>query len=319
MSIGRQIAFWVAAFVALGLVLRAPRRRGDAIRARHRAWLSPRSDRAAGWSASASTGWARRSSFSSFSSSFSPSSSSFSRRYSAASSSPSRRSCRAMSSRLQALAVDEGNALLEKYGGPWREQLGLDGQLSSEQIQKSVGDLVAQGGAMDPQCAALARLGRRGGLQLPVLPGRSRPSSLSTCCSTGTRCWRPIDSWLPLDHRDGLRQIAGEINHALAGLPARPVAGLPVSRPLVRDRPQPDRAGFRISDRRHRRSAELHPLCRLADRPGLLARRRHRPGLAELESGSPRAWRWWAPASSSKAMCFRRSWWANRSACIRSG
>jgi predicted PurR-regulated permease PerM len=26
-----------------------------------------------------------------------------------------------------------------------------------------------------------------------------------------------VDSWLPLDHRDGLRQIAREINHALAG------------------------------------------------------------------------------------------------------
>ena len=48
--------------------------------------------------------------------------------------------------RLQSLAVDQGNILLDKYGGPWRERLGLGEGLSSEQIQKSVGDLVAQGG-----------------------------------------------------------------------------------------------------------------------------------------------------------------------------
>jgi predicted PurR-regulated permease PerM len=47
--------------------------------------------------------------------------------------------------RLQSLAVEEGNGLLDKYGGPWRERLGLANPLSSEQIQKSIGDLVAQG------------------------------------------------------------------------------------------------------------------------------------------------------------------------------
>ena len=47
--------------------------------------------------------------------------------------------------RLQQLAVDEGNALIAKYGGSWLDALGLTEQLSSAQIQKSVGDFVAQG------------------------------------------------------------------------------------------------------------------------------------------------------------------------------
>jgi predicted PurR-regulated permease PerM len=47
--------------------------------------------------------------------------------------------------RLQELAVEEGNALIAKYGGGWVEALGIPGQLSSAQIQKSVGDFVTQG------------------------------------------------------------------------------------------------------------------------------------------------------------------------------
>ena len=47
--------------------------------------------------------------------------------------------------RLQQLAVDEGNQLLDKYAGAWRDKLGLAEPLSTEQIQKSVGDLVTQG------------------------------------------------------------------------------------------------------------------------------------------------------------------------------
>ena len=47
--------------------------------------------------------------------------------------------------RLQTLAIDEGNALIEKYGGGWLSASGSAEQMSSAQIQKSVGDFVAQG------------------------------------------------------------------------------------------------------------------------------------------------------------------------------
>ena len=46
--------------------------------------------------------------------------------------------------RLQAFAVAQGNAFIDKYGGQWLETLGLKQQLSSAQIQKSVGDFVTQ-------------------------------------------------------------------------------------------------------------------------------------------------------------------------------
>ena len=46
--------------------------------------------------------------------------------------------------RLQAIAVEEGNTFIAKYGGRWLDALGLRQQLSSAQIQKSVGDFVAQ-------------------------------------------------------------------------------------------------------------------------------------------------------------------------------
>ena len=45
--------------------------------------------------------------------------------------------------RLQALVVEQGNALLDRYGGEWRASGGPS--ISAEQIQKSVGDFVAQG------------------------------------------------------------------------------------------------------------------------------------------------------------------------------
>ena len=45
--------------------------------------------------------------------------------------------------RVQAFAVEEGNAFIAKYGGRWLDALGLSQQLSSAQIQKSVGDFVS--------------------------------------------------------------------------------------------------------------------------------------------------------------------------------
>jgi predicted PurR-regulated permease PerM len=118
--------------------------------------------------------------------------------------------------RLQALAVDQGNALLEKYGGPWRERLGLGAPLSSEQIQKSVGDLVAQGGQWFLN--ALRSLASGGAAIFSFLSFLVvTPVVAFYMLLDWNKMLAAIDSWLPLDHRDGLRRIAGEINHALAG------------------------------------------------------------------------------------------------------
>ena len=118
--------------------------------------------------------------------------------------------------RLQALAVDEGNALIARYGGGWLDAFGLGGQLSSAQIQKSVGDFVAEGAQW--LIKALKSL---------VSGGAAVFSFLSLLIITPVVAfyilvdWNnmicKLDSWLPLDHRDSLRSIAREINHALAG------------------------------------------------------------------------------------------------------
>ncbi len=118
--------------------------------------------------------------------------------------------------RLQSLAVEEGNYLNQKYGGGWLSALGLGETLSSSQLQKSVGDFVAQGAQW--LINALKSL---------VSGGAAVFGFLSLLVITPVVAfyilidWHSmideIDSWLPLDYRDRLRAIFKEINHALAG------------------------------------------------------------------------------------------------------
>jgi predicted PurR-regulated permease PerM len=115
--------------------------------------------------------------------------------------------------RLQALVVEEGNALLDRYGGEWRASGWM---ISGDQIQKSVGDFVAQGAQW------LLNF-----LRSLVSGGAAIFSFLSFLIITPVVAfyilvdWNKmvatIDGWLPLQHRDALRAIATEINHALAG------------------------------------------------------------------------------------------------------
>ena len=118
--------------------------------------------------------------------------------------------------RLQTLAIDEGNALFEKYGGGWLSSLGLGEQLSSAQIQKSIGDFVAQGAqwlvnAMKSLVSGGAAVFNF--LSLLIIT----PIVAFYILVDWNRMIAEIDSWLPLDHRDRLRAIAAEINRALAG------------------------------------------------------------------------------------------------------
>jgi predicted PurR-regulated permease PerM len=116
--------------------------------------------------------------------------------------------------RLQALAVEEGGALVDKYGGEWRASGGAS--ISADQLQKSVGDFVGQGAQW------LLNF-----LRSLVSGGAAIFSFLSLLIVTPVVAfyilvdWNKmiatIDGWLPLDHRDMLRSIATEINAALAG------------------------------------------------------------------------------------------------------
>jgi predicted PurR-regulated permease PerM len=117
---------------------------------------------------------------------------------------------------LQSLAIEEANALNEKYLGHWFDAFGLSQQLSSAQIQKSIGDFVTQGAQW------LVNF-----MRSLVSGGAAVFSFFSLLIITPVvafyilvdwhRMVAEIDGWLPLDHRDHLRAIAREIDHALSG------------------------------------------------------------------------------------------------------
>jgi len=112
--------------------------------------------------------------------------------------------------------VEEGNGLVAKYGGHWLSTLGLGESLSSDQIQKSVGDFVAQGAQwLVNGVKSLVSGGAAvfGFLSLLIIT----PVVAFYILIDWDRMIAEIDNWLPLDHRDRLRSIAREINHALAG------------------------------------------------------------------------------------------------------
>ena len=118
--------------------------------------------------------------------------------------------------RLQTLAIEEGEALIRKYGEPWLGAFGLGEAPSSTQIQKSVGDFVEQGAQW--LLAAAKSL---------VSGGAAVFSFLSLLIITPVvafyvlldweRMVVVVDSWLPLEHREPLRAIAREINQAWSG------------------------------------------------------------------------------------------------------
>jgi predicted PurR-regulated permease PerM len=69
---------------------------------------------------------------------------------------------------------------------------------------------------MASQRIALPGLGQCGDLQLPVV-SRHFAGRRFYMLLDWDKMLAAIDGWLPLDHRKGLRQVAREINHSLAG------------------------------------------------------------------------------------------------------
>ncbi len=118
--------------------------------------------------------------------------------------------------RLQALAVEEGNALIERYGGEWRNSLGLSASLSTEQIQKSIGDFVGQGAQW--LLNAVRSLASGGAAVVSFFSFVIvTPVVAFYILVDWNKMMATIDGWLPLDYRDSLRAIASEINAALSG------------------------------------------------------------------------------------------------------
>jgi predicted PurR-regulated permease PerM len=118
--------------------------------------------------------------------------------------------------KLQSLAVEEGTKLIDEYGGTWKETFGFDAAWSADQLQKSVGDFVAQGAQW---LLSTARSLVTGGAA--ILDFFSflivTPVVAFYILVDWDKMVAKIDSWLPLDYRDSLHKIGREINDALAG------------------------------------------------------------------------------------------------------
>jgi predicted PurR-regulated permease PerM len=118
--------------------------------------------------------------------------------------------------RLQQLATDEGGKLLESYGGETLRKLGLTNGLTPADMQNSIGSFVGQGSTY-----------LIGVLKSLWSGGTALLSLVSLVIITPVVAfyilldWKSmiaaIDGWVPLAHRDDVRQIARDIDAAFAG------------------------------------------------------------------------------------------------------
>ena len=118
--------------------------------------------------------------------------------------------------RLQTLAVDQANELVDKYAGEWRAQMGLGDTISPAAVQKAVTDFVNFGTQW--WLNAVRSL---------VTGGAAIVNFLSFLVVTPVVAfyilvdWNKmiaaIDAWLPRKRADEFRAVAAEINRALAG------------------------------------------------------------------------------------------------------
>jgi predicted PurR-regulated permease PerM/uncharacterized glyoxalase superfamily protein PhnB len=117
---------------------------------------------------------------------------------------------------LQTLITTKGAQFLAEHGLPWLQQMGLSDAFTSDQVQKAVGDLMSRGGEWT--LTGLKKLALGGAALLGVLSFLIiTPVVAFYILVDWHKMVDTVDSWLPRDHRDDLRQIAAEIDRALAG------------------------------------------------------------------------------------------------------
>ena len=117
---------------------------------------------------------------------------------------------------LQKLIAGSGADWLAAHGGAWLRKAGLGEAFTSDQIQKAVNDLLTQGGAW--LVAGVKKLAVGGKALLGFLSFLIvMPVVAFYILIDWHKMVDTVDGWLPRDHRAELRQIAGEIDLALAG------------------------------------------------------------------------------------------------------
>jgi predicted PurR-regulated permease PerM len=118
--------------------------------------------------------------------------------------------------RLQALVAEEGGLLGGRFGGGWLERLGLNEQLSSAEIQKSLGDIVKQG--VQWMLAFMKSLWSGGQALLGVFSLLVvTPVVAFYILLDWGRMIATIDGLAPPAHREDIRALARDMNRAIAG------------------------------------------------------------------------------------------------------
>ena len=236
----------------------------------------------------------------------------------AASSSASRRSCRAMSLDCRLWPSTRAMRCSKNTAANGATGLASASPLSSEQIQKSVGDLVAQGGQWILN--ALRSLASGGAAVFSFLSFLVfTPVVAFYMLLDWDKMLATIDSWLPLDHRDepAADRAARSITLWRASCAdSRSSACFSASGTAIGLSLIGLDFGFLIG--------VLGGLLSFIPYVGSLTALVLSLGVAIVQG-----WPNWnlffsrsassGRASSSKAMCFRPNWSENRSACIRSG
>ena len=121
-----------------------------------------------------------------------------------------------IAARLQALAVQEGNQLIERYGGDRLKAFGLSGSLTPADVQGSIGTVVGQASAYIVALANQLWSGSRalfGLVSVLVIT----PVVAFYILLDWKRMMAAVDGWIPLHHRDTVRSIGRDIDAALAG------------------------------------------------------------------------------------------------------
>ncbi len=119
--------------------------------------------------------------------------------------------------RLQALVAQEGGLLGERFGGgALLERFGLNDQLGSADIQKSLGDIVKQGAQWMLTFMKSLWSGGQALLGVFSLLVVTPVVAFYILLDWG-RMIGAIDSLAPPTHREDIRAIARDMNHAIAG------------------------------------------------------------------------------------------------------
>jgi predicted PurR-regulated permease PerM len=118
--------------------------------------------------------------------------------------------------RLRTVLSEEGNSFISRMAGPLAERMGLGHEFNASDLQGSVSDIVAEGAKW---LGTFLRSLWSGGQALIGLFSLLviTPVVAFYILLDWDKMVRTVDSWVPLDHRETVRELAREIDRALSG------------------------------------------------------------------------------------------------------